>query len=1334
MMKQSRYLLLLAGLLIGNAVFSQACLTDYRYRLPITITNSNVTPLTFFQVRVVVNTQALISAGKARIDGGDFRFTNAGGLQLPYWFDPATLNTTATEFWVKMNNIAPGANTLYMFYGNAIAPFVSSGDATFEFFDEFTGTTLDNSKWTRCGSITNVSLSGGSISLSSNITNTDGMLYSTSLFATDVIVEADVTSATEGRAFLGFVTAATIGYGLTMEQTTGVNVMKMSSISAGGSCQVLTDVLVPPAVAAGPLNGVWAFKWPTAASQTIYWPTGNSQAYTNAANAAVHSNNKRVLVGSHLNADTDPGTLVMDWLRVRKLATIDPTFALNAEQEFPVAPNPTNTGPYCETETIQLNAVNYAGCNYEWFHPTLGSISTTASHSILLSSITDAGTYTLQVAMPGCSPVSATTDVDVSAASDAGITTGSVTVCAGANSGTVEVNGYTGSVIRWEMANHIGGPWFTVSSTADVLSYANLNQTTLFRPVIKSSGCPEAIGTPATITVDNATVGGFVIGDASVCFGSNSGTLNLVYQNGNVNKWQQSTNNGGTWTDIISNSTSYSYVNLTQTTWFRAEVQNGTCPALFSAHGTITVNPLPVPAFSAAAVCEGYTTNFVNSSTIPSGVINSYQWNFGNGSSSITINPIYTYPTYGNFNVELTAVSDAGCIASTNVLINVHPLPIVDFNAPAVCQGTATNFQAVVNVPGGSVSVYDWDHDDGSTSAIPVHPYTYASAGTYNALLIATSNNGCVDSVRKAVEVAAPVNVSFIADSVCLGQSIGYVNTSSTGSPSVNYTWNFGNGATSFLTNPIYTYPATGTYTVTLQAQVGGATSCISSTTETVVIYEVPAPNFSFGNVCSADSASFTNLTVYGGAPGNVSYSWTFGDGNTNTLANPKHKYVLPTNYTVGLTATTVEGCSASTSQIISIYAMPTANFTFSNVCLHDNMSLSSTSTVSSGSLSYAWDFDDGGVSSTQSPIHLYAVDGLYDIELIVTTNNGCRDTIVQTVTVHPRPVVDYMNQPVCDGQTSTFSQQVTINSGSIVSYAWDFGDGSSSTSPVTTHLYLNPGTYNVQLVALSDMGCSHDTTKAVVVNPVPVPDFTAQDACIGAANQFTNASFISSGIMTYEWEFGDGGTSIQQDPSHTYIASGLYPVKLIATSGFGCVDSIVKYTEVFSLPVVNAGNDTTISRGDEFQLNGYETYAVGYTWTPATGLSNSNIADPIARPADSSEYTLTITDANGCQNSDMVWVYVENDFKLLIHNIVTPDGNGQNDFWTVGNIDYYPEALVELYNRWGEKVYETTAYQSDWQGTKDTDQLPDGSYYYVISFPDTDFHYKGSVTVMRNK
>jgi gliding motility-associated-like protein len=1336
-MRKFLIVLLLGVSAIGNHAYSQACLSNYKYRVSVALTNTNASPLSFFQVKVTVNTKTLIDSSKMRLDGGDIRFTNSSGTLLTYWYNPLTFNTTATEFWVKADAVPVGASNIYLFYGNATSPVVSSGDATFELFDDFDGTAINNSKWTQCGNIANVSLSGGTAYFSSSNANPDGVLYSNQLFPSNVLLEADVISASNGKALLGMTDNTAKGYATTMENVSSINVMKLSILNTdAATCQLVSDLASPGASPVVSVTGLWSFLWPSAASQTIGWP-GGTHAYTDNTNAIPFTSNKQIRLGSHINSYSSNGSFSVNWLRVRKYIANDPIASVGSEVQFPVAPNPVNDGPYCGGSTIHFNSTVYAGVAYSWFFN--GSlVYNTYNPSIPSCTPANSGTYTLSVAAPGCPPVVSTTTVNVSQTSVAGTTTGNSTTCSGANSGVVRVSGITGNVIRWEMANSATGPWFTVSNTNDSLNYSNLIQTTYFRPVVKTNYCPEAIGTAAIITIDNPTVAGFVTGGTSGCYRHNGGTLTLVYSTGNVSYWQKSTNNGTSWTQIITNSKTYNFSNLDSTTMYRAVIQNGSCPALFSASATVTVNPLPVPSFTAAHVCKGVATDFINTSTIPSGTINNYQWDFGNSSSSISDNPVYEYPSSGFYFVTLTAVSSAGCTASYSAKDTVNPLPAVSFNAASVCQGSATTFNAIVSVSnGGSAASYFWDHNNGTTSTVANHTYTYPNTGMYNVLLRVTTDKGCIDSVRNYVQVAAPVNVNFLADSVCIGKSNSFVNTSTTNSTTVAYNWDFGNGANSTLSNPVYTYPAPGTYTVTLQAQVtGSTTSCSSSLQKIVVIYPMPSPGFSTTNVCSLDSAHFSNSTLYTGNASDISYAWNFGDASVSSKKDPVHLYITPGNYTVTLTANSIKGCNASATKLISIYPMPAANFTYGDVCFKNNMNFTSTSTVSSGNLSYNWNFGTA-TATVQNPVYLFANPGTYNVRLITTTNNTCRDTITKSVTVFPLPFMDYTNTPVCDGLPSSFSEKTTISTGSIASYAWDFGDGSSSTSPITSHQYLNPGVYSVKLTAKSNQGCVNDTVKSVTVNPLPVANFSATDACLGLTNTFTNTSMIlGSTPLTYVWSFGDGSTSALTSVGHIYANAGLYSVKLVTTSGKGCTDSITKSITAFQLPVVSAGKDTTISKGDEVMLSGYSPSAIHYTWTPTSFISNTLSPNPVVRPEETTTYTLTLTDMNGCKNSNVVTVTILDNFKLLIYNVVTPDGDGKNDFWKIVNIDLYPDALVQIFDRDGQKVFETTNYQNDWQGTYKHDQLPDGTYYYIVSFANTGKanNYKGSITLLRNK
>jgi gliding motility-associated-like protein len=628
-----------------------------------------------------------------------------------------------------------------------------------------------------------------------------------------------------------------------------------------------------------------------------------------------------------------------------------------------------------------------------------------------------------------------------------------------------------------------------------------------------------------------------------------------------------------------------------------------------------------------------------------------------------------------------------------------------------------------------------WNFDDGTNATQTNVNHTYTAANTYDVSLVATSAQGCVDSIHKSVIVSQPVAVDFIADSVCLGEAIQFANTSTSGSSSVQYTWNFGDGGTSVLNSPTYTYAAKGVYSVILQASLaGGGTSCQSSKTLNVEIYERPTANFTFTDKCLSDTVSFVNQTVYTGGLANLTYNWNLNDGNLSTTQDVDHKYNIPGLYNVTMDVETIYGCTSSVTKQVEIYEMPNANFTVSNVCLNQPSEFTNTSTIALGNMTYNWDFDNGSTETITSPIETYVLDGSYQVELIATSDNGCLDTIVKTHVIYPKPLARFFYDEVCDGYQTPFYDSSLINSGTINSFSWDFGDGSSASGTTPTHQYLNVGNYSVNLAVVSDKLCTHDTTRIVVVNPNPIANFSVEDACIGDAVGFTNSSYVASGTISVLWDFGDGAASNQFSPTNVYSNIGLYDVKLLVTTGKGCVDSIVKIAEVFAPPVFNLGVDQTISLGDEIELSGFYSGALAYSWSPGEGLDNSSLSNPTASPAVPTTYVLTVTDGNGCIGQDSISIDIIEDFNLIVSNLITPDGNGVNDVWVVGNIENYGNATIYIYDRWGVEVLKTNNYQNDWAGVSGTDQLPDGTYYYIISLPGQEKVYKGGITVLRNK
>jgi gliding motility-associated-like protein len=249
----------------------------------------------------------------------------------------------------------------------------------------------------------------------------------------------------------------------------------------------------------------------------------------------------------------------------------------------------------------------------------------------------------------------------------------------------------------------------------------------------------------------------------------------------------------------------------------------------------------------------------------------------------------------------------------------------------------------------------------------------------------------------------------------------------------------------------------------------------------------------------------------------------------------------------------------------------------------------------------------------------------------------------------------------------------------------------------------------------------------------MPVANFTVNNVCDGTPINPYNLSTIQSGNLSYYWSFGDADISIVPDPNHVYSEPGIYRLVLSVQSENACADSLARYVQVYELPIVDAGPDVVISKGDEVRLSG--SGGVLFTWFPSLYLSNATVANPLASPSESIEYILQGEDAHACVNYDTVFVQVNDDFKIHPNNIITPDGNGINDFWYIENIDSYSACEVYIFDRIGNMVYHKESYSNDWNGENlNGDILPDGTYYYAVTFEDSEVVYKGSISILRNK
>jgi len=355
----------------------------------------------------------------------------------------------------------------------------------------------------------------------------------------------------------------------------------------------------------------------------------------------------------------------------------------------------------------------------------------------------------------------------------------------------------------------------------------------------------------------------------------------------------------------------------------------------------------------------------------------------------------------------------------------------------------------------------------------------------------------------------------------------------------------------------------------------------------------------------------------------------------------------------------------------------------------------------------------------------------------VVVKNGVCAEVVSDStrIRLYPAPQAKFAAPNVCMGEITIFLDSSTLSEGAITLREWNFGDGFTTTQPNPQHLYTNPITYTATLKVTGDNGCAHQTTRTTTVFVLPKADFEASAECVGTPNTFTSHAAIASiEPLLHAWRFEGEGTSSRQNPQFTFAGDGSKQVWLVVQSATGgCKDSVAKLVTVYPLPRASAGLDTSVELGYGVALQaGGGAY---YRWSEADGLTDIFAASPTVTPSATTQYVVRVEDVNGCIAYDSVTVNVRPTQRIVPSTIVTPDGNGENDTWTIRNIESYPDAQVRVLSSRGVVVLNTTRYRNDWDVRNSSgDVLPDGTYYYIITFADTGKVYKGALTVMRGR
>lgn len=503
----------------------------------------------------------------------------------------------------------------------------------------------------------------------------------------------------------------------------------------------------------------------------------------------------------------------------------------------------------------------------------------------------------------------------------------------------------------------------------------------------------------------------------------------------------------------------------------------------------------------------------------------------------------------------------------------------------------------------------------------------------------------------------------FYFDNILLNTTSSFNTVSQTGSqcannvqlqssttPNATYQWYLNGVALPGETNPTIDISANGYPMGNYTVVVTTASGCSSASSSIVTQPQVTSA-FTNTTVCVGSATQFTDNSTTG--TGTITaWSWDFGDpssagNNTSTLQNPSHIFTGAGTYNVTLTSTNSTGCQGTIIIPVTVAALPTPSFTYTQTCGTNVLSFTNTSSVASPSTitGTSWDFGDpasapNNTSTLSNPTHTFSGLGNYTVTLIITTSDGCSQTITQQVSVSQNATAAFTATTVC----SNSPMQFTNNSLNAATYHWDFGVGAltNDTSNVVnpSYTYTNSGTYTVTLIA-SPGPCADTTTLVVNVNAGPQVAFLAPPVCLGGTTAFTDQSTVTTGSITnWHWDFGvttlTNDTSNVQSPNYTYTTAGTYNVTLTCTGSNGCVTTLTTAVTVNDLPTANftsniscQGAPTTLT---DISVPGTGTIT-NWVWDFGDGSPTSSVQNPSHTYTNDSTFnaTLIVTNSAGC-------------------------------------------------------------------------------------------------------
>ncbi len=758
-----------------------------------------------------------------------------------------------------------------------------------------------------------------------------------------------------------------------------------------------------------------------------------------------------------------------------------------------------------------------------------------------------------------------------------------------------------------------------------------------------------------------------------------------------------------------------------------------------TADGLLQLNASPeagIYTLKTAQCFKGHSFDLENRSNIIAGSIVRYEWVMDDGNTINSRDVLdYVYNAEDSFYVRMKVYSDKGCADSSNILLITHPQAHALAEIPNDSQCWQRNNFVIINkstLKYGNL-YYFWDFGDNSSS-VESEPsdkrYPNRSA-EYRLKLKLSTDHGCNDSFEKRIVLLERPLADFSINDTqqCLdGNLFSFKNESSFSAMStLSYRWSKGdgNGNNGEMT-PDHTYGQYGGYLCSLFVS-SSLNNCADTAIRKLIVAAPPQVDFEIEN----DSQCLRNnlfrfINKSSSVFGDMYFEWNAGNGMKNTDTNFNAQYGVSGEYIVKLKVETEHGCADSTVKTVVLMPHPVAGFSINDTaqCLNSNsFDLINTTPALYGTQANTWHFGNDDFYSRDLIGLKINNEGKHNIRLAVVSGFGCTDTVSREVYLEKRGGggIRFISDDSQCLKGNLFELELiqpplpkrTRN------LVWDMGDGNLYSTVKAVHTYADTGTYRPVLTTISENDCRDTVYGTVQIHPHPRSMFSNNNPCFPEPVLFTNVSEIDRGeIRSYQWDFGSGRYSSEKNPLVYYPQAGVYDVTLISVSQYGCADTLQVNNSVSLRPkpvadfkILRLPDDKdgmiVLQLKDDSKGN-----IMTYQWETLSEQSTEK--NPVFRYADSGRFNfrLIVTNAEACsdtayKNSGLIYP----EFSFHLPTAFSPNNNIINDTYFPVMKGYVKKYRFEIFNSWGEKLFESSDPSAEWDGTYMGNPCPQGVY-----------------------